>query len=327
MRFLRTVFGVGESHRMFQADVLRWKCFAPHPFWEGGRGYALRYKGEIAAFGCLVPCRFLTGSGTVSSCDVIDWAANKAVPGAGVMLYRHIQGLAGTMINIGGTEDACNVLPKIGFRVGATRCGYARVVHPWRHFRQAPKDWESPLRLARDFRELGRAAQAVGPALKARRVKSFDGVPAEVFPDPSVPQHVVCARTPESIGYSMACPAAEMDAYVLERGHTPAGYFLLSRVGDQCRIADLWIRSPDGQAWAEAYAAATAVVRANPRITQITAAASLPLQTGALQRAGYRRTHTEPVFVLDPGRLLGGRNDLALSLLENDGYYWSVAGT
>src|ERR1035438_1639560 len=57
MRFLRTVFSVSESHRMFQADVLRWKCFAPHPFWEGGRGYALRYKGEIVAFGCLVPCR------------------------------------------------------------------------------------------------------------------------------------------------------------------------------------------------------------------------------------------------------------------------------
>jgi hypothetical protein len=113
MRFLRTVFGVGESHRMFQADVLRWKCFAPHPFWEGGRGYALRYKGEIAAFGCLVPCRFLTGSGVVASCNVIDWAASKAVPGAGIMLYRHILGLSGTMINIGGTEDARNVLPKI----------------------------------------------------------------------------------------------------------------------------------------------------------------------------------------------------------------------
>ncbi len=44
MRFLRGVFNVGESHRMFQADVLRWKCFTPHPFWDGSRGYALRYK-------------------------------------------------------------------------------------------------------------------------------------------------------------------------------------------------------------------------------------------------------------------------------------------
>ncbi len=323
MHFLRTVFGVPESHRMFQADVLRWKCFAPHPFWEGSRGYALRYKGEIAAFGCLVPCRFLTGSGSVSSGNVIDWAASKAVPSAGVMLYRHIQGLTGTMINIGGTGDARRVLPGIGFQARVERHHYTRVLHPWRRFRQAPKDWKSPLRLARDFTALGSAQRDAGQALTARRLRSFDGVPAEAFPAPSVTGQVVCARTPESFTYFMACPAAAMDAYLLERGPTPAGYFLLSRVGGQCRIADLWIHSPDAQAWADAYGAATAIARTDPNITQIAAAASLSLQTGALQRAGYRRTHSEPVFVLDPDGRLRDQNDLAVSLLENDGYYWS----
>lgn len=323
-RFLRAVFGVSESYRMFQADVMRWKCFAPHPFWDGSRGYALRYKGEIAAFGCLVPCRFLTGSGSVASCNVIDWAASKAVPGAGLMLYRHIQGLAGTMINIGGTGDARQVLPKIGFQVRAERHSYARALRPWRHFRETPqKDWKSPLRLARDYRELGRAAPNAGRALTARRVTSFDGVPAKVFPDPSITQQVVCARTAESLGYFLACPAAKVDGYVLERGPTPAGYFLLSRIGGQCRIADLWIHSADTQEWADAYAAATATARADPNVTQITVAASLPLQSGALQQAGYRRTHSEPVFVLDPDRRLGDRCDLAVSLSENDGFYWS----
>jgi hypothetical protein len=97
----------------------------------------------------------------------------------------------------------------------------------------------------------------------------------------------------------------------------------LSRVGGQCRIADLWLRSPDRQEWAEAYAAATGAARADPNVTQITVAASLPLQTGALQQAGYRHTHADPVFVLDPDRRLGQRSDLAVSLLENDGFYWS----
>jgi len=327
MRFLRTVFGVGENHRVFQADVLRWKCFTPHPFWDGSRGYALRYKADIAAFGCLVPCRFLTESGTVASCNVIDWAASKAVPGAGIILYRHIQGLTGTMMNIGGTGEARSVLPKIGFQVRAERHSYTRVVRPWRHFRQARhRDWKSPLRLARDYRELGRAAEAAGRALTVRRVQGFEGVPAEAFPDPSVMRQVVCARTSESLRYYLACPAAKMDAIVLERDHTPVGYFLLSRVGCQCRIADLWIRSPDQQAWAEAYAVATAAARMDPRTTEVSAAASSPLQNDALQRAGYRRTHTEPVFVLDPDRRLGDRNDLAVSLLENDGFYWSSNG-
>lgn len=321
MRFLRTVFGVDERHRMFQEDVLRWKCFAPHPFWDGSRGYALRYKGEIAAFGCVVPCRFLTGSGTVTSCNVIDWAASKAVPGAGIMLYRQIQGLSGTMINIGGTDDARNVLPKIGFRARVERHAYTRVLRPWRQLRQVErKDWKSPLRLARDYRELMRAG-GTGHALAARRVDGFDDVPAEVFPDPMVTQQVVCSRSAELLRYFMACPAARVEAYLLERDRIPVGYFLLSRVGWQCRIADLWIRSADGRDWAGAYGAALAVAGA-ANINEITVAASSPLQVGALRQAGFRCTDTEPVFVLDPDRRLGERNDLTLGLLENDGCYW-----
>lgn len=323
MRFLRTVFGVDESHRMFQPDVLRWKCFAPHPFWQGSRGYALRYKGEIAAFGCLVPCRFLTGSATISSCNVIDWAASTAVPGAGIMLYRHIQGLSGTMINIGGTLDARQVLPRIGFRPGPERHGYARVLRPWRRFRQAnPKDWKSPLRLARDLRDLVRTVPAAKDSLTAQRVDGFEAVPAELFPDPAITHQMACARTPALLAYFLACPAAAMEAYLLQRGPTPVGYFLLSRVGCQCRIADLWVRSADLRDWAAAFSAATAAAGADPRVTEVTAATSSPLQAGALAQAGYRRTHTEPVFVLDPDRQLGDRYELSLSLLENDGCYW-----
>jgi hypothetical protein len=243
------------------------------------------------------------------------------------MLYRHIQGEVRTMINIGGTEDARLVLPQIGFQARAEIHHYARVLRPWRHFRAANrKDWKSPLRFARDYRELGRAARDTGHALTARRVDSFDGADVRTFPDPSVRQQVVCARTSASLNYFLACPAARMDAYLLERDHSPAGYLLLSRIGSQYRIADLWIRSTDWKEWADAYATATAAARADPYITQVAVAASSPLQTAALQVAGYRRTHTEPVFVSDPGSLLGGRNDLALSLLENDGFYWSADG-
>jgi hypothetical protein len=76
----------------------------------------------------------------------------------------------------------------------------------------------------------------------------------------------------------------------------------------------LWTRSD----WTAAYAAATAV---GDDVTQITVAASSPLQTRALEQAGFRRTHSEPVFVLDRDGKLHG--DLAVSLLENDGFYWS----
>jgi hypothetical protein len=323
MHFLRAVFGVSEDHRMFQADVMRWKCFAPHPFWEGGRGYALRYKGEIAAFGCVVPCRFLTGSETVGSCNVIDWAASKAVPGAGILLYRHIKSLAGTMINIGGTDEARQVLPKIGFDVRVERHCYRRVVRPWRLFRtESPRDWKSPLRLARDYAELGRPSPTVGRRLAARRVDGFHDIKEELFPDPSVAARVVCARNAESLDYFLACPAAKTQGYLLERDGQPAGYFLLSSVRGQRRIADLWIRSADQPDWAEAYHVAAAMAEADSETTDVTVAASSATLIEALKEAGYHRTHSEPVFVLDPGVLLRERSDLTIGLLENDSFYW-----
>jgi hypothetical protein len=323
--FLCSVFGVSKGYRMFQPDLLRWKCLAAHPFWEGSRGYVLRYKGQIASFGCVVPCRFITGSGTVSSCDVIDWAASKTVPGAGIMLYRHIQGLAGTMINIGGTADARNVLPKIGFQERLERHTYARVLRPWRQFQTAPqKDWKSPLRLARDYTDLARKARIPGDTPTVRRVNQFAGLPPEALPEATATGQIVCAATPESLDYFLGYPAAPVEAYVLEREQRPQGYFLLSRVATQCRIAGLWIRSADQNGWAAAYASATATAQADPNTTEITTAASGALQTDALNLAGYRHAQSEPVFVLDPARKLEGRSDLALSFLENDSFYWSA---
>ena len=312
MRFLRAVFGVTENHRMFQDDVLRWKCLDSHPFWEGGRGYALRHRGAIAAFGCVVPCRFLAGRETVASCNVIDWAASKAVPSAGILLYRHIQQLAGTMINIGGTPEARQVLPRIGFDQRVELHHYTRVLRPLRHFGAGRKDWKSPLRVARDYRGLTRHPNATLPFRRA------DDSTTLSFPESALTGQIVCDRTPELLRYVLACPAAPVELYAIE-----TGYFLLSHVGQQCRIADIWVRSANSRDWAAGYAAAAEAASTDPHATEITAASSGSLQTAALKAAGFRRTHSEPVFVQDPASKLAGRNDLTVGFLENDAFYWS----
>jgi hypothetical protein len=302
---------------MFHSDVLHWKCFAPHPFWDGSRGYILRYKGAIAAFGCVVPCRFLTAAGTISACDVIDWAARKAVPGAGAMLYRHIQTLTTVMLNIGGTAEARAVLPKMGFDLRCELHSYVRTLRPARHLlRSGPKDWKAPLRLARDYTSLARSAPQ---AFQSRCVENFPDANPAIFPDPTITGEAVCARTPELLDYFLACPAAAIEAHIFDQ---PPGYFLLSRIGNQCRIADLWIRSSEPSQWAAAYVAATRAVLEDPAATQVTTAVSTPTQIEALRQAGYRPSHIEPVFVHDPGSLLPPTP--SLSFLENDAAYWSA---
>jgi hypothetical protein len=149
--------------------------------------------------------------------------------------------------------------------------------------------------LARDLGELARSPGARKP-LAARRVASFEDA---------------------AWNYFMACPAAPMEGYLLEREGAPVGAFLLSRVGDECRIADLRTNGD----WVGAYQAAVA---AAGNVTRIVAAASVPARTEALEQAGFRRTHSEPVFVLDPESRLPA--ELSVSLLENDGFYWHSQG-
>ncbi len=277
---------------------MRWKCLAPHPFWDGSRGYVLRYKGTIAAFGCVMPCRFQTGTETIPACNVIDWAASKAVPSAGILLYRHIQDLTGAMINIGGTTEARQVLPKIGFDARVELQHYTRVLRPLRRFRSAAKDWKSPLRLARDYSELARRPHAETIAEVARDA-------------------VHCSRARELLAYFKGCPAARITTHEIAGGE-----FVLSRVADESRIADLWISSERAEDWAAAYQAALTMAGADPDVSVVSVAASLPAQSAALERCGFRRTHSEPVFVRDPAGRLAGRGGLALSLLENDAFYW-----
>src|SRR5258706_3470841 len=101
--FLRRIFRVPATFRTFQPDVLRWKYFAPHPLWEGSRSCVFRKDGEIVAHGCVTPFRWLTAAGPLRASCVIDWAADRSVPGAGLLLFRKIAERFDGLAGIGGS--------------------------------------------------------------------------------------------------------------------------------------------------------------------------------------------------------------------------------
>ena len=47
--FLCEVFGLKQPTRTLQPDVLRWKYFAKHPYWEGSRSYCIRLDHQMVA--------------------------------------------------------------------------------------------------------------------------------------------------------------------------------------------------------------------------------------------------------------------------------------
>ncbi len=317
--FLQTVFGTPENWKPFTREVMLWKCFAPHPLWEGNRSYVLRYRGEIVAHGSLVPVEFVTEAGLVPSACIIDWAASKKLPGSGGLVYQNIQRLTGTLISIGGSENARTVLPRMGFKRRAELASYARVARPWKLYSETARTWKDAARLGRNVLLTARSGVKVSDGWRARRVDRFDdSVP---LPDPAIRHKVVCRRSPELLNYFLACPAASVTGYVLLQDAKPIGYFVLSRTGLECRIAEVWVNSAQDIDWRSAYALALQFAAIDPGVSKVVAAASAPHARAAIEAAGLRHIDDQDLSMRDPKDQLGSNAAIAMSLLENDAFY------
>src|SRR6187431_2166976 len=92
--FLREVFGFEDTPDHFSATASAWKYFAPHPWWPGGRSYALDVNDRLVAHACVAPVRFGAPEAAIDSLRLIDWAAARSAPGTGLLILRRCMALA-----------------------------------------------------------------------------------------------------------------------------------------------------------------------------------------------------------------------------------------
>ena len=214
------------------------------------------------------------------------------------------------------------MLPKIGFKVYGALEVYARVIRPWKQFASRPKSvvWRDAARLGRNVlwsletlpaREEGwsavpaTAAEIAGAAFESRRPKSF------------------CAgrRSAELLEYLLECPIARCSLFAMSRNGAPCGYFLLNKVGGQCRIIDLSVNSDDECDWRPAYRLALRTAAAARDVCEVSAVASLPWVAAILRESGFRLRDTWPVLLFDPQRVLEKRPTIVLQMVDCDAFY------
>jgi hypothetical protein len=325
--FLCRVFLMPREARSVQPSLLRWKGFDPHPFWPAERGasrtFAAWNKGQIVSTGCLTPLLYRYDGITVSGHGIIDWAADRKVPGGGVLIYQTLLKLTDVQVGIGGSDDAVRVMPKMRFDTRQTIGTYRRLSNPLLR-EDTPKDWKTPARLGRDL--LRRASQ--GPLsgagrLTARKVGSFGGLLGKEIPMPEgiSGDRIVSVRTPELLDYMLQCPTARMEGYVIDDEWRPRGYCILSRVGMEARIADLWIQAGPEAGWREAVSLATELAESQA-CGSVTTRASAPTELrAALVEQGYRLEGESPFFVKDPQKKLPPGVEVQFSMIDNDAAY------
>jgi len=315
------LFSVFKDPLLTGADLLQWKYFDEREDWPGSRSYILKRGEKILAHGGVDPVTLCTPRGEVSSIHGSDWAAAPSAPGVGILLLQNVAKLADIYLVPGGTGQTRLILPEIGFQSFGERYTYSRVVRPWQHMRaERSPGWKSPLRLGRNWvRNLAPRSSTMG----------WSSVPLASFGDAELPllergpnpHSIRCRRTPSVLNYLLRCPVAAVSAFLLVRGTQPEGYYILSRVGNQVRIADLSLNSDSAADWRAGYSLAAQTAAADSTVCEVLTAVSTEVAREALASNRFRLLDRRTVLVLDRKGLLEDAPHIDLQLLDGDEFY------
>jgi len=321
--FLARAFSCDLHAPFLEPALLQWKCFAPRPDWPGPRSFLLRREGQIASYGCVTPIDFQTAAGPVTGVHLIDWGGDPKFKGAGTLVMLELGKLRDINMTLGGSPATRKILPRLGFRIAGDMEIYARPVRPFLQVWSTPrKNWKTPLRLARNLMWSARPLASPG-AWSAQPIAAFDDSTIAAVHRALPSSYTLCRRSAGQLNYMLQCPAAQFSACLLLCDGSLRGYFVLSQVGHQARLADVQLDSEQPQDWAAAVSAAVTQAASNPATYEVIAGGSIPLSRNALVQNGFRVRDHKEVFLFDPRGLLSASPPPHFNLIEADCSYVS----
>jgi hypothetical protein len=299
--------------------LLRWKYFESGPPWEGSRGYVLKVGENIAAHCGVWPINLSFRYQHVTCNCFVDWVSDKSLPGAGFLLKRKLLTMAQTAIVVGGTDDTRAVVPKLGFQLVGEVGFFVRIVRPWKQFRTRPSAGLSKdaARLVRNTMWSKTSVGVIPTSWSAIPLESFD----QFVACGGQAEHPTPWRNPSYFDYWLRVPTVEISGYAIQKEGKTIGYFLLSRVGGQTRIADIRLCSTKQDEWNTAYSLAAHAAAQDPQTCEIMAVASTLFSEIALLTAGFHQRGSAPFFLYDPKGTLASAPPIFWNLIDGDAAY------
>jgi len=312
IELLTRVFAADSQAAFVNPALLRWKYWEPREDYTAPRSFVMEKDGRMVAHIGLWPVTSRTGSKSETGVHIIDWAADPEASGSGVFLLQQMARTFDFVYAIGGSDATQSILPKFGFRAVAEAHVWARPIRPWRQFRNHQSvDWRLPARLARNVwwsHSPGRFVDPNWTAAESNEISS-DGLGM-----------LASESTSAFFRYIRRCPSIQSRIFHVLHDARPVGFFMLSAVWEQARVAGLWLEDSSTAAWAAAFRLA------QDNALKLTSASELiarcgpgPANLGA-EKAGLRLRARIPVFVF---RKSGGVEPLQLSFhfLDNDAFF------
>jgi hypothetical protein len=297
---------------------MQWKYWEPHPNWTGPRSYGLvDDSGNLLAYACAWPFSLRTTGATLPGVHPIDWVASPQARGAGARLLRQLRALREICCCIGGTDIAQVIVHQSGFKSATTMRMLARPLRPVRQFlTDERRNWKLPARLLRNAAWVMRGAPPVPAEWAAEPV-----LPVEM-PDcvlPSAAQDLAVApRSPALFEYMLKCPTARYQLWLVRHGGEPCGYFLLSFVPGQTRVADAWSTSREAESWRALYALAIQAALKDGSTAEIMTGSTLAEACQGALACGFRPYREWAAMLYDPNKQLASIKHIHLQMMDND---------
>ncbi|HEY3740528.1 MAG TPA: hypothetical protein VGL53_11825 [Bryobacteraceae bacterium] len=317
-QFLRGVFDSPDDALYIAPAQMHWKYWEPHPNWTGSRSYAyIDDAGDIAAHACAWPFGLRTTDAMLFGAHPIDWAAGMKIPGVGALLLRQIRSLRDISCCIGGTEIAQKVIRQTGFKPVATMKSLALPLRPLRQaFTHQRVNWKLPARFVRNTAWKMKAGSPP-PDWSASIVEAHE-IHVGLLPAPS-DGLAVPVRSVALFEYLAKCPTADYQVWLVRHGREHRGYFLLSLVPGQARIADAWVTAPAGvEEWRALYALAIQAAREHRSSAELTTSGTLAVALEGAIACGFRQYTEEQVMMFDPKKQLASIERFHLQMIDND---------
>ena len=316
--FLLKTFVADPALNSFRPEVMGWKYFAPRTDWDGSRSFVLKNGDDIVAHGSVWPVRFSGGGTEVKAIHLIDWAASRGSPGAGIHMLRKIAEMGDILITIGGSADTRAILPKLGYMRGGEMKRYVYVPRPWKQMRTTPEhNWKTPLRLIRNAAASLKRFPAPPPGWEAVKVPRFENS-LETMPEyRSSTNRLRAMRTAAGLNHMLDCPGAEFSGYVVSHDKSCRGYFVLAKVGRQSRIVDI-DAGCDPQNWSTVCRIAAFTACRDPEVCEVIVGTSRSEVGETFKQIGFWERRVDSVLYYDPKKRIDPGVQFELSLLDSD---------
>jgi hypothetical protein len=286
IEFLTLVFPANPG--LVSSPVLRWKYWNEREDCHEPRSFVGERDGRIVAHAGLWPVMVRTGTKIERGVHAMDWAADPHVLGAGWTLIRDLTKNYDFVYGIGGEEATRDILPKLGFRTVAEALTWARPIRPWRQMlRHQSKDWKLLPRFVRNFWWSRIPLRPVPLGWTVALAPASEQVLA-----------VLTAERDESFfRYLQQCPVATCLTFNIANEGRIVGFFALLVIGEQARVAGVWLENPSPETWRIAFHLAQEAALQHTDASEIIARGTTEASVIGAQHAGMRLREKTPVVL------------------------------